>query len=340
MTRNARNSQVAEQAHLEGVGVQHAHGQHRQRQHGQLGAELAERVAEEQLAEVVVAEQPAAQPGRLRLGGGTPSRRPRRPAVRRSWEHPDPLIGNYQSVIRIGYRVAMDTADARRGDPLEPAPYGPLPVGSGRQVWARRPADEAEAKALASPLRLRILRVDAARAAHQQGDRRGAGAQPGLGAAPRAHARRHRLPDRAARTPRPARLAGAALPRLGQVLLRLDRRRADLAAARTCCSRRSSRRSTGCPPGQLDSARLGFRLSAEDRERVQAPAPGRCSTRSPRMPSDPEGEPWSLYLGLHPEARPAYRLAHDAGPRSLTSPPSPALGRAAPAGARQGPARR
>ena len=43
--------------------------------------------------------------------------------------------------------------------PLEPAPYGPLPVGSGRQVWARRPADEAEAKAIASPLRLRILRI-------------------------------------------------------------------------------------------------------------------------------------------------------------------------------------
>ena len=42
---------------------------------------------------------------------------------------------------------------------LEPAPYGPLPAGSGRQTWARRPADEAEAKALASPLRLRILRI-------------------------------------------------------------------------------------------------------------------------------------------------------------------------------------
>src|SRR3954453_23613601 len=42
---------------------------------------------------------------------------------------------------------------------LEEAPYGPLPVGSTRQVWARREADEAEAKALASTLRLRILRA-------------------------------------------------------------------------------------------------------------------------------------------------------------------------------------
>ena len=53
----------------------------------------------------------------------------------------------------------MDPAAAARPTPLEPAPYGPLPAGSGRQVWARRPADEAEAKALASPLRLRILRL-------------------------------------------------------------------------------------------------------------------------------------------------------------------------------------
>ena len=44
--------------------------------------------------------------------------------------------------------------------PLEPAPYGPLPVGSGRPgLGPGGPADEAEAKAIASPLRLRILRI-------------------------------------------------------------------------------------------------------------------------------------------------------------------------------------
>ena len=57
--------------------------------------------AEEQLAEVVVPEQAAAsRAGRFRLAGGTPWRRPRLPAVRRSCEHPDPLIGIYQSVLR------------------------------------------------------------------------------------------------------------------------------------------------------------------------------------------------------------------------------------------------
>src|SRR3954469_19820998 len=58
---------------------------------------------------------------------------------------------------------SSDSASNSASDPgeqlLEPAPYGPLPVGSGRQVWARRPADEAETKAVASPLRLRILRI-------------------------------------------------------------------------------------------------------------------------------------------------------------------------------------
>src|SRR3954453_992796 len=48
---------------------------------------------------------------------------------------------------------------AENEEPLAAAPYGPLPVGSARQVWARREADEAEAKALASSLRLRILRA-------------------------------------------------------------------------------------------------------------------------------------------------------------------------------------
>ena len=53
----------------------------------------------------------------------------------------------------------MDTVPDTEDAPLEPAPYGPLPVGSGRRAWARRPATEAEAKAMASPLRLRIVRI-------------------------------------------------------------------------------------------------------------------------------------------------------------------------------------
>ncbi len=57
-----------EQAHLERARVEHLHGEDGDGQHGELRAELAQRVAEEQLAEVVVAEQPAAQ---LRGGSGS-----------------------------------------------------------------------------------------------------------------------------------------------------------------------------------------------------------------------------------------------------------------------------
>ena len=53
-----------EESHLELVRVQQGHGQHRQRKHGELGADLADRVADEELPEVVVAQQPAALPGR------------------------------------------------------------------------------------------------------------------------------------------------------------------------------------------------------------------------------------------------------------------------------------
>ena len=70
MTRKARNSQVAEQAHLERARVEHLHGEDGDGQGGQLRPELAQRVAEEQLAEVVVTEQATAKlRGRFRLGG-------------------------------------------------------------------------------------------------------------------------------------------------------------------------------------------------------------------------------------------------------------------------------
>ena len=65
----------------------------------------------------------------------------------------------------------------------------------------------------------------------------------------------------------------------------------------------------GLPAGQLDSARLGFRLTAEDRRRVQDRLQAVLDEIA-TMPSDPEGEPWSLYLGLHPDTS-GVPSAHD-----------------------------
>ena len=56
----------------------------------------------------------------------------------------------------------------------------------------------------------------------------------------------------------------------------------------------------GLQPGVLDSTRLGFRLRAGDRQRVYHRLQGVLQEIA-AMPSDPDGEPWSIYLGLHPD---------------------------------------
>ncbi len=173
-------------------------------------------------------------------------------------------------------------------------------MGSGRQTWSRRPADEAEAKAIASPLRLRILRV----ALHEPRTNKEIAETLDLNPATSLHHVRtlvetgfliEQHPRRGARgsRERPYLASGKTwfleLGEVGRVegqdlLLRtfLD----DVAAL---------------PPGVLSSSRLGFRLSAVDRERVL----GRLEEllqEVATLPSDPEGEPWGIYVGVHPEA--------------------------------------
>src|SRR3954466_1896036 len=188
---------------------------------------------------------------------------------------------------------------ARNEEGLRPAPYGPLPVGSTRQVWARRDADEAEAKALASTLRLRILRATL----HEPRTNKEIAGVLGLNPASVLHHVRT-LVDTGFLIEQPTR-RGA----------RGSRERPYLASGksfyvstgfdwpedgRDLLLETFLEEIKGLPPGQLDSARLGFRLTAEDRRRVGGQLQAR-SDEIPRLPSDPDGEPWSLYLGLHPE---------------------------------------
>ena len=194
----------------------------------------------------------------------------------------------------------MDTEESGDGEPLEPAPYGPLPVGSGRRRWARRPADEAEAKALASPLRLRILRA----ALHEPRTNKEIAEALGMNPASVLHHVR-RLVDTGFLIEQP--------PRRGA---RGSRERPYLASAKSFYLEFGAFDFDGgqdlllatfleevrsLPPGLLDSNRLGFRLNDADRERVL----GRFHDllqEIAAMPSDPDGEPWSIYLGVHPEA--------------------------------------
>jgi hypothetical protein len=56
----------------------------------------------------------------------------------------------------------------------------------------------------------------------------------------------------------------------------------------------------GLPVDALSSTRLGFRLTAADREVVEERLQSVLDEIA-AMPSDPDGVPWSLYLGLHPD---------------------------------------
>jgi DNA-binding transcriptional ArsR family regulator len=199
--------------------------------------------------------------------------------------------------------LLMDPVAAARAAaddvPLEPPPYGPLPVGTGRQRWARRQADEAEAKALASPLRLRILRV----ALHQPRTNKEIAEALGRNPASVLHHVRT-LVDTGFLVEQPR--------RRGQ---RGSRELPYLASGKSFCLEMGEERHAGerdlllatfleevagLPPGALDSTRLGFRLPTAERERVQQRFHDLLEEIA-ALPSDPEGEPWSIYLGIHPE---------------------------------------
>ena len=195
----------------------------------------------------------------------------------------------------------MDSEPAAEDLPLEPAPYGPLPIGSGRQVWARRPADEAEAKAIASPLRLRILRVTL----HEPHTNKEIAEVLGLNPASVLHHVRtlvdtgFLIEQPVRRGPRGSRerpyLASGKTWYLDMGLEERGVATSDL-LLRTFLDEVKS-----VPDGALDTARLGFRLRTEDRERVQERLQDLLQEIA-ELPSDPDGEPWSLFLALHPEA--------------------------------------
>ena len=208
--------------------------------------------------------------------------------------------------------MLVDTAAAASPDPLEPPPYGPLPVGSTRQVWARRPADEAEAKAIASPLRLRILRFTL----HEARTNKEIAEALGLNPATVLHHVRT-LTDTGFLIEQPVRRGP-----------RGSRERPYLASGKTWYLQMGVddhlvggkdlllqtflEEVSALPPGLLDSSRLGFRLKHEDRDRLMARFQDLLQEMA-ELPSDPEGEPWSIYLGFHPEAS----AADDASRRTV-----------------------
>jgi DNA-binding transcriptional ArsR family regulator len=193
----------------------------------------------------------------------------------------------------------MDPATATQDGPLDPPPYCPLPVGSGRQIWARRPADEAEAKAIASPLRLRILRI----ALHEPRTNKEIAEALGRNPASVLHHVRT-LVDTGFLIEQPRRRGqrgSRELPYLASGKSLYMEMGEVHPGERDLLLTTFLEEIRGLPPGALDSARLGFRLKAEDRERVMDKFQDLLAEVA-ALPSDPEGEPWSIYLGIHPEA--------------------------------------
>lgn len=184
-------------------------------------------------------------------------------------------------------------------DAPEPAPYGPLPVGTPRRQWARRPADEAERKALASPLRLRLLRL----ALHEPRTNRELAERLGLHPATVLHHVRVLVETGflVEQETRRGRRGSRERPYLASGKSFYVSTGTDLVDGQDLLLSTFLQEVAALPPGSLDSARLGFRLAPDDLRLVR----GRLAAlleEVAAMPSDPEGEAWSLYVGLHPES--------------------------------------
>ena len=188
---------------------------------------------------------------------------------------------------------------------LPEPPEGPLPPGTGRQVWSRRPATDAEARALASGLRLRLLRL----ALHEPltnaelADRLGRNPASVLHHVRALVATGFLVPQQARTGRRGARevpylASGKSFylespvpsPALLQVFLD------ELAAV---------------PEVDVQATRLGLRLSSADLEEFRTRL-SRLLDEYAARPTAPDGEPWSVLVALHPE-HPAPRPPPAAG---------------------------
>ncbi len=197
--------------------------------------------------------------------------------------------------------TAGDEGTAREGDGAraEP-PYGRLPIGSRRRAWTRRPADEAEAKAMASSLRLQILRLTL----HEPcTNKEIAGALQRNPASVLHHVRT--LVDTGfliAQEPRRGERGSREVPYLASgKSWYLDIGGYEKPDGNDLLLQTFLEEARRLGFERLQSSRLGFCLTEVDREEVLGRLYAVLQEIADR-PSDPAGEPWGLFLALHPEA--------------------------------------
>ncbi|HEX5512288.1 MAG TPA: winged helix-turn-helix domain-containing protein [Actinomycetales bacterium] len=180
-------------------------------------------------------------------------------------------------------------------EPIGPPPHGPIEPGTPLGPWTRREADDAEAKALASGLRLQILRLTLREALTNK--------------------------EIAARLGRnPASVLHHVRTLLATGFLVAEGERKGARGAREVPYRATGKswymstpvgsgaivdafvaEVSRVPAQQIDASRLGLRLNAEHREELARRLGEVLDDFVSRKP-DPDGEDWSLFVALHPEA--------------------------------------
>ncbi|MFP5347751.1 MAG: ArsR/SmtB family transcription factor [Actinomycetes bacterium] len=179
----------------------------------------------------------------------------------------------------------------------EPPPHGPIPPGAPLGPWSHRPADDAEARALASGLRLQVLRLTL-----------------------REPLTNKEIADRLGRNPASVLHHVRTLLASGFLVAAGERRGARGA-------REVPYRATGKSwylttdvgnRGVLDAFlaevarvdvrdlqmwRLGLRLNEASRRELAARFQRLLAEYSER-PRDEDGDDWSVFLAFHPESRP------------------------------------
>ncbi|MDQ3629464.1 MAG: helix-turn-helix domain-containing protein [Actinomycetota bacterium] len=179
-------------------------------------------------------------------------------------------------------------------DVREPPPFGPAPSGVEGRRWSRRPADDAEARALASGLRLRILRLTldeplSNKEIAQRLDRNAATVlhhvrtlvATGFLAA---------QPER--RGSRNAREVPYLATRKSWYL--------DTPPAGDSMLSAFLEEVAAVPVEEVRASRLGLRLSVERREELDLRLSDLLSEYAERDP-DPDGDPWAAYVVLYPD---------------------------------------
>lgn len=191
----------------------------------------------------------------------------------------------------------MEAAELHETPPRRtPPPYGPIAPGAPLGPWSHRPADDAEARALASGLRLQILRLTLRESLTNQEIAARLGRNP---ASVLHHVRTllatgFLVPDDERRGVRGAREVPYRATGKSWYVTTSVAEQAVLEAFLAEVEK--------AEPGDVQLSRLGLRLNDTNRRHLERRL-YRLLREYAERPADADGQDWSLFVALHPEHR-------------------------------------